>query len=166
MTPSQPHFIFSAHKEQNSLFKSMSHFFNAKLICGARSLACDPHRERAQREPRVRLKIIRKKKTKKTPLPPANCLAASCDPQEEIRHQDWKASLYTERKAFVNCFCVIVVCCCCCCCQSHAQQVLMGTINSSMQAVQQAQADLGYADNPPPLGHDLVSPLFSSQVPQ
>lgn len=35
----------------------------------------------------------------------------------------------------------------------------MGTINSSMQAVQQAQADLGYADNPPPLGHDLVSLL-------
>lgn len=36
----------------------------------------------------------------------------------------------------------------------------MGTINSSMQAVQQAQADLGYADNPPPLGHDLVSLLL------
>lgn len=35
----------------------------------------------------------------------------------------------------------------------------MGTINSSMQAVQQAQADLIYADNPPPLGHDLVSLL-------
>uniref|UniRef100_H3CSI9 Talin 2 n=1 Tax=Tetraodon nigroviridis TaxID=99883 RepID=H3CSI9_TETNG len=40
---------------------------------------------------------------------------------------------------------------------SLAQQALMGTINSSMQAVQQAQADLGYADNPPPLGHDLAS---------
>ncbi|XP_075894321.1 talin-2 isoform X3 [Nelusetta ayraudi] len=40
---------------------------------------------------------------------------------------------------------------------SHAQQALMGTINSSMHAVQQAQADLGYADNPPPLGHDLAS---------
>lgn len=39
----------------------------------------------------------------------------------------------------------------------------MGTINSSMQAVQQAQADLGYADNPPPLGHDLVS-LLSSRI--
>lgn len=36
----------------------------------------------------------------------------------------------------------------------------MGTINSSMQAVQQAQADLGYVDNPPPLGHDLVSLLY------
>lgn len=35
----------------------------------------------------------------------------------------------------------------------------MGTINSSMQAVQQAQADLGYVDNLPPLGHDLVSLL-------
>lgn len=33
----------------------------------------------------------------------------------------------------------------------------MGTINSSMQAVQQAQADLGYVDNLPPLGRDLVS---------
>ncbi|XP_029697427.1 talin-2 isoform X5 [Takifugu rubripes] len=40
---------------------------------------------------------------------------------------------------------------------SLAQQALMGTINSSMQAVQQAQADLGYVDNPPPLGHDLAS---------
>lgn len=34
----------------------------------------------------------------------------------------------------------------------------MGTINSSMQAVQQAQADLGHVDNLPPLGHDLVRP--------
>lgn len=46
-----------------------------------------------------------------------------------------------------------------CHCQSLAQQALMGTINSSMQAVQQAQSDLGYVDNPPPLGHDLVSLL-------
>lgn len=38
----------------------------------------------------------------------------------------------------------------------------MGTINSSMQAVQQAQADLGYVDNPPSLGHDLVIILFTS----
>lgn len=38
----------------------------------------------------------------------------------------------------------------------------MGTINSSMQAVQQAQADLGYVDNPPPLGHDLVIPFFQN----
>lgn len=35
----------------------------------------------------------------------------------------------------------------------------MGTINSSMQAVQQAQGDLGHVDNLPPLGHDLVSLL-------
>lgn len=41
-------------------------------------------------------------------------------------------------------------------CQSLAQQALMGTINSSMQAVQQAQVDLGHVDNLPPLGHDLV----------
>lgn len=33
----------------------------------------------------------------------------------------------------------------------------MGTINSSMKAVQQAQSDLGHVDNLPPLGHDLVS---------
>lgn len=32
----------------------------------------------------------------------------------------------------------------------------MGTINTSMQAVQQAQADLGEVDNLPPLGQDLV----------
>lgn len=40
----------------------------------------------------------------------------------------------------------------------------MGTINSSMQAVQQAQSDLGHVDNLPPLGHDLVSrPLHLSR---
>lgn len=38
----------------------------------------------------------------------------------------------------------------------------MGTINSSMQAVQQAQADLGHVDNLPPLGHDLVSHITTS----
>uniref|UniRef100_A0A671Y8M7 Talin 2 n=1 Tax=Sparus aurata TaxID=8175 RepID=A0A671Y8M7_SPAAU len=43
---------------------------------------------------------------------------------------------------------------------SLAQQALMGTINSSMQAVQQAQADLGYVDNPPPLGRDLASRVW------
>lgn len=43
------------------------------------------------------------------------------------------------------------------CHQSLAQQALMGTINSSMKAVQQAQVDLGQVDNLPPLGHDLVS---------
>uniref|UniRef100_A0A8C4HE72 Talin 2 n=2 Tax=Dicentrarchus labrax TaxID=13489 RepID=A0A8C4HE72_DICLA len=43
---------------------------------------------------------------------------------------------------------------------SLAQQALMGTINSSMQAVQQAQADLGYVDNLPPLGHDLASRVW------
>ncbi|XP_077954055.1 talin-2-like isoform X3 [Gasterosteus aculeatus] len=44
--------------------------------------------------------------------------------------------------------------------QSLAQQALMGTINSSMQAVQQAQADLGYVDNLPPLGRDLASRVW------
>ena len=44
------------------------------------------------------------------------------------------------------------------CCQSLSQQALMGTINSSMQAVQQAQSDLGSVDKLPPLGHDMVSP--------
>ncbi|XP_029288852.1 talin-2 isoform X4 [Cottoperca gobio] len=43
---------------------------------------------------------------------------------------------------------------------SLAQQALMGTINSSMQAVQQAQADLRYVDNLPPLGHDLASRVW------
>ncbi|KAM9807576.1 talin-2 [Neosynchiropus ocellatus] len=43
---------------------------------------------------------------------------------------------------------------------SHAQQALMGTINSSMQAVQQAQAELGHVDNLPPLGHDLASRVW------
>lgn len=33
----------------------------------------------------------------------------------------------------------------------------MGTINSSMHAVQQAQADLNEVDNLPPLGQDMVS---------
>uniref|UniRef100_A0A3B3YJZ8 Talin 2b n=1 Tax=Poecilia mexicana TaxID=48701 RepID=A0A3B3YJZ8_9TELE len=43
---------------------------------------------------------------------------------------------------------------------SLAQQALMGTINSSMKAVQQAQADLGQVDNLPPLGHDLASRVW------
>ncbi|GLD58705.1 talin-2 isoform X1, partial [Lates japonicus] len=43
---------------------------------------------------------------------------------------------------------------------SLAQQALMGTINSSMQAVQQAQSDLGHVDNLPPLGHDLASRVW------
>lgn len=33
----------------------------------------------------------------------------------------------------------------------------MGTINTSMQAVQKAQIDLGEVDNLPPLGQDMVS---------
>ncbi|XP_061630364.1 talin-2 isoform X3 [Phyllopteryx taeniolatus] len=41
-----------------------------------------------------------------------------------------------------------------------AQKALMGTINSSMNAVQQAQADLGHVDNLPPLGHDLASRVW------
>nr|XP_057930845.1 talin-2 isoform X3 [Doryrhamphus excisus] len=43
---------------------------------------------------------------------------------------------------------------------SLAQQALMGTINSSMKAVQQAQSDLGHVDNLPPLGHDLASRVW------
>ncbi|XP_053498219.1 talin-2 [Ictalurus furcatus] len=43
---------------------------------------------------------------------------------------------------------------------SLAQQALMGTINSSMQAVQQAQADLGEVDNLPPLGQDRASRVW------
>lgn len=40
--------------------------------------------------------------------------------------------------------------------QSSAQQALMGTINTSMQAVQKAQIDLGEVDDLPPLGQDMV----------
>lgn len=42
------------------------------------------------------------------------------------------------------------------CVQSSAQQALVGTINTSMQAVQKAQIDLGEVDNLPPLGQDIV----------
>uniref|UniRef100_A0A3P9JT59 Talin 2a n=1 Tax=Oryzias latipes TaxID=8090 RepID=A0A3P9JT59_ORYLA len=43
---------------------------------------------------------------------------------------------------------------------SSAQQALMGTINSSMQAVQKAQIDLGEVDNLPPLGQDMASKVW------
>ncbi|XP_056453958.1 talin-2 isoform X3 [Gadus chalcogrammus] len=43
---------------------------------------------------------------------------------------------------------------------SLAQQALMGTINSSMHAVQQAQSDLGHVGDLPPLGHDLASRVW------
>uniref|UniRef100_A0A8C7UW25 Talin 2a n=1 Tax=Oncorhynchus mykiss TaxID=8022 RepID=A0A8C7UW25_ONCMY len=43
---------------------------------------------------------------------------------------------------------------------SSAQQALMGTINTSMQAVQQSQADLGEVDNLPPLGQDMASKVW------
>ncbi|XP_062403935.1 talin-2 [Sardina pilchardus] len=43
---------------------------------------------------------------------------------------------------------------------SLAQQALMGTINSSMQAVQQAQEDLGEVDDLPPLGQDMASRVW------
>lgn len=43
---------------------------------------------------------------------------------------------------------------------SLAQQALMGTINTSMQAVQQAQGNLGHIDHLPPLGHDLASRVW------
>lgn len=40
--------------------------------------------------------------------------------------------------------------------QSAAQQALVGTINTSMQAVQQAQTDLEEVEELPPLGDDMV----------
>ncbi|XP_072292108.1 talin-2 isoform X2 [Eucyclogobius newberryi] len=43
---------------------------------------------------------------------------------------------------------------------SQAQQALMGTIGSSLRAVQQAQGDLGHMDPLPPLGHDLASRVW------
>lgn len=69
--------------------------------------------------------------------------------------EDVRACMTQTQNTFIYCVSLS-----CRCQQSLAQQALMGTINSSMQAVQQAQADLGYVDNPPPLGHDLVIPFF------
>ncbi|XP_078286201.1 talin-2 isoform X2 [Rhinoraja longicauda] len=43
---------------------------------------------------------------------------------------------------------------------TSAQQALMGTINSSMQAVQQAQSDLTEIDSLPPLGQDMASKVW------
>ncbi|XP_067345947.1 talin-2a isoform X2 [Channa argus] len=43
---------------------------------------------------------------------------------------------------------------------SSAQQALMGTINTSMQAVQKAQLDLGEVDDLPPLGQDMASKVW------
>lgn len=37
----------------------------------------------------------------------------------------------------------------------------MGTINSSMQAVQKAQIDLDEVDNLPPLGQDMVCVILN-----
>lgn len=47
--------------------------------------------------------------------------------------------------------------CCLLFLQTSAQQALTGTINSSMQAVQAAQASLDDWDSLPPLGTDAVS---------
>ncbi|KAE8617177.1 hypothetical protein XENTR_v10008999 [Xenopus tropicalis] len=43
---------------------------------------------------------------------------------------------------------------------TSAQQALMGTINTSMHAVQQAHSDLSQVDNLPPLGHDMASRVW------
>uniref|UniRef100_A0AAR2LIC6 Talin 2a n=1 Tax=Pygocentrus nattereri TaxID=42514 RepID=A0AAR2LIC6_PYGNA len=43
---------------------------------------------------------------------------------------------------------------------SAAQQALVGTINTSMQAVQQAQADLEEVEELPPLGNDMASKMW------
>uniref|UniRef100_A0A8C3TBH9 Talin 2 n=1 Tax=Chelydra serpentina TaxID=8475 RepID=A0A8C3TBH9_CHESE len=43
---------------------------------------------------------------------------------------------------------------------TSAQQALMGTINTSMHAVQQAQSDLNEVDNLPPLGQDMASRVW------
>lgn len=40
----------------------------------------------------------------------------------------------------------------------------MGTINTSMQAVQQTQVDLTQIDDLPPLGNDMVSGLWGGQA--
>lgn len=49
------------------------------------------------------------------------------------------------------------------CPQASAQQALTGTINSSMQAVQAAQASLDDFDTLPPLGTDSVRVPFEEQ---
>ena len=46
--------------------------------------------------------------------------------------------------------------------QTSAQQALTGTINSSMQAVQAAQATLDDFDTLPPLGTDSVTTASSN----
>uniref|UniRef100_H9GDK3 Talin 2 n=1 Tax=Anolis carolinensis TaxID=28377 RepID=H9GDK3_ANOCA len=43
---------------------------------------------------------------------------------------------------------------------TSAQQALMGTLNTSRQAVQQAQADLTEVDSLPPLGNDMASRVW------
>uniref|UniRef100_A0A8C2EA46 Talin 2a n=1 Tax=Cyprinus carpio TaxID=7962 RepID=A0A8C2EA46_CYPCA len=43
---------------------------------------------------------------------------------------------------------------------SAAQQALVGTINTSMQAVQQAQSDLKEVEELPPLGNDMASKMW------
>ncbi|XP_013914181.1 PREDICTED: talin-2 [Thamnophis sirtalis] len=43
---------------------------------------------------------------------------------------------------------------------TSAQQALMGTITTSMQAVQQTQADLTHVDDLPPLGNDMASRVW------
>ncbi|XP_015275713.1 PREDICTED: talin-2 [Gekko japonicus] len=43
---------------------------------------------------------------------------------------------------------------------TSAQQALMGTINTSMHAAQQAQADLTEVDHLPPLGNDMASRVW------
>ncbi|XP_074862365.1 talin-2 isoform X2 [Carettochelys insculpta] len=43
---------------------------------------------------------------------------------------------------------------------TSAQQALMGTINTSMHAVHQAQSDLNEVDNLPPLGQDMASKVW------
>ncbi|XP_075753786.1 talin-2 isoform X2 [Pelodiscus sinensis] len=43
---------------------------------------------------------------------------------------------------------------------TSAQQALMGTINTSMHAVHQAQSDLNEVDNLPPLGQDMASRMW------
>lgn len=100
-------FYFSPHTKNRTHFSNQCHIFNVNLMCGARSLACDPHGERAHREPRVSLKIIRNRKhhfllqTARLPL--------VIHEEEKTSRLGGKLVHREERKAFVNCFCVIVV---------------------------------------------------------
>lgn len=95
-------FFFFPHTKNRTHYLNRCHIFNTNLICGAWNVACDPHRERAQREPGVSLKIIRKKRF----LLRTAWLSLVIHREETSR---LRATLLHTGRVFVDCFCVIVV---------------------------------------------------------